>query len=426
MALKSNFSKTLGPGILFASTAIGVSHLVQSTRAGAQYGFALLGLIILANLMKYPFFEYASRYANVTGTSIIDGYKKISKWVLYAYTLITIGSMFFVMAAVGFVTSGFMENLLGLNNVFNYKFATTAILFTICTLILFLGRYSALDTLIKMIGLVLVISTLTAFILTLIHGPVERVADFQPPTIWNDAGLAFIIALLGWMPTALDLSSWNSLWTIERIDQTGYKPSLKETHREFNLGYWVSAGLSICFVTLGAYLIFGSGAQMPQGSAGFASGVVKLYTATIGEWSRLIIGASAFSIMFGTSIAVFDGYARALERCYILIGDRENSTNKSPNSYRFSLLILALGSFWVIAQFGGKSGFKTLIDLATTISFIISPFIAMATFYLVSKKFVGKEGVPPIWMRILSYFGIIFLSLFTLVFLLNKLKLFNL
>ena len=37
--------KTLGPGILFASTAIGVSHLVQSTRAGANYGFGLLFLL---------------------------------------------------------------------------------------------------------------------------------------------------------------------------------------------------------------------------------------------------------------------------------------------------------------------------------------------------------------------------------------------
>ena len=42
--------RTLGPGILFASTAIGVSHLVQSTRAGANYGFGLLFFIIIANL----------------------------------------------------------------------------------------------------------------------------------------------------------------------------------------------------------------------------------------------------------------------------------------------------------------------------------------------------------------------------------------
>ncbi|MBL4652913.1 MAG: hypothetical protein JKY53_08635 [Flavobacteriales bacterium] len=46
----SNFLKTLGPGILFASTAIGVSHLVQSTRAGAEYGFELLWLVLLTNL----------------------------------------------------------------------------------------------------------------------------------------------------------------------------------------------------------------------------------------------------------------------------------------------------------------------------------------------------------------------------------------
>ena len=77
---KDKFLKTLGPGILFASTAIGVSHLVQSTRAGANYGFALLWAVILANLFKYPFFEYGSRYANATGTSIIDGYKRMGTW----------------------------------------------------------------------------------------------------------------------------------------------------------------------------------------------------------------------------------------------------------------------------------------------------------------------------------------------------------
>ena len=34
--------KAVGPGILFAGACIGVSHLVQSTRAGAGYGFDLL------------------------------------------------------------------------------------------------------------------------------------------------------------------------------------------------------------------------------------------------------------------------------------------------------------------------------------------------------------------------------------------------
>ncbi len=32
----------LGPGLLFAATSVETSHLVQSTRAGALYGLALL------------------------------------------------------------------------------------------------------------------------------------------------------------------------------------------------------------------------------------------------------------------------------------------------------------------------------------------------------------------------------------------------
>ena len=42
--------KNLGPGLLFAGAAIGVSHLVQSTRAGADFGLGLLWALLLVNL----------------------------------------------------------------------------------------------------------------------------------------------------------------------------------------------------------------------------------------------------------------------------------------------------------------------------------------------------------------------------------------
>ena len=43
-----------GPGLIFTGSAIGTSHLVQSTRAGAMFGVALLGVIVLSTLLKYP------------------------------------------------------------------------------------------------------------------------------------------------------------------------------------------------------------------------------------------------------------------------------------------------------------------------------------------------------------------------------------
>lgn len=420
----AHFFKTLGPGILFASTAIGVSHLVQSTRAGANYGFELLWAVLLANLFKYPFFEYGSRYANATGTSIIDGYKKLGKGMLWLYFLITLGSMFFVSAAVGAVTAGFLDNLFGISSLIeNGTFITTIAFFIICLLILLLGQYSVLDKLVKVIGITLLISTLLAFVLTLINGPQNQTINFTAPDVWNSTGIAFMIALMGWMPTAVDLSAWNSLWTIERIKQSGYKPTLKETLLDFNFGYITSALLAICFITMGAFLIYGTGKTMPDNSAAFANEVVNLYTTSIGDWSYMIIAAAAFSIMFGTSIAVFDGYARALERATELIFLDKKDATEALNTRTFyigALILVVGGSFVLIWKFGTQ--LKALVDLATTISFLIAPVIAIANFKLVSKKFVPEYAVPAAWLKILSWLGIIFLTGFSLLFIIFKLS----
>ncbi len=419
-----NFWKTLGPGILFASTAIGVSHLVQSTRAGADFGFALLWAVIAANVFKFPFFEYGSRYASATGESIIDGYNRIGRWMLWLYFFITLLSMFFVTAAVGAVTAGFLDNLFGLTTLFpGFRLLPPTLLFAVCIIILVSGRFSILDGLIKLIGTVMLVTTVIAFAVCLWNGPVADWHTVQKPEIWTPVGIAFLVALMGWMPTALDLSTWNSLWTIERIRQSGYKPSLKETIFEFNLGYWVSAALSICFVTLGAYIVYGTAVQMPDKSADFASKVVDLYTSTIGQWSYLIIAGAAFSIMFGTSIGVFDGYARALERTTELLffsKQRAQEMLKEKGVYRISLLIVAAGAYLIIVQFSGK--LKSLVDLATTISFLIAPLVAIVNFKLVGKKYLPAEAAPSTFMKVLSYAGIIYLTGFSVLYVFTLLK----
>lgn len=406
-----NFLKTLGPGILFASTAIGVSHLVQSTRAGANFGFALVGFIIAANLFKYPFFEYGSRYANATGESIIDGYKRIGKWMLWLYFIITIISMLFVSAAVGAVTSGFLQNLFGITS---WGIYATIALFGVCVAILASGRYGLLDTLIKIIGSVLLVSTVFAFILALIKGPNPQIPSFVPPDIWDGKSMLFIIALMGWMPTAVDLSAWNSLWTLERIKQTGYKPSMKETLADFNLGYIISAVLSLCFVTLGSYMLYGTGTELPNSSGAFAHSVVGLYTAYIGDWSYIIIATAAFSIMFGTCIAVFDGFARSFERTIELLFLPEEENLSTKKAYNLSLSIIAIGAFLIIFLLGKH--IKTLVDLATTISFLIAPLIAIVNYRLVTGTDVKSEHQPKPWLKILSWAGILFLSGFALYF----------
>ena len=397
--------KTLGPGILFASTAIGVSHLVQSTRAGANYGFSLLIFIIIANIFKYPFFEFASRYSNATEKSIIEGYKILGKKIVWIYLVITLVSMFFISSAVGAVTAGFLQNLFHTSQ---FGILNHIIIFCICGFILSFGKYSSLDSLIKIIGFTLLISTLVSFILVLSKGPINK--SILPTIHYTKVDILFIIALMGWMPTAVDLSSWNSLWTLERIKDSSYKPKLKETLFEFNLGYFASAILSICFLTLGAYLMYGSDSSFSNNSAIFANQVIKLYTASIGSWSYLIISISSFSIMFGTCIAVFDGYARSANECIRLV--KNNSSNRT--FYNVIIWILILGSICIIYFFGSK--LKQLVDLATTISFLIAPFVAVANYSLVTKH-IDKSMQPKRWLRLLAIIGILYLIGFSFLFL---------
>ena len=413
----SHFSKTAGPGILFASTAIGVSHLVQSTRAGADFGLLILGFVVLAILLKYPFFEFGSRYANATQTSIIDGYKKLGTPALWLYFLLTIASMFFVTGAVGFVTAGFFENLFGIDFLGE---STIIILFAICVLILAIGKYSLLDSLIKIIVIVLVVSTVSAFLLALYNGPIEPVVGFEPKELWDVSGIFFLLALMGWMPTAVDLSSWNSLWTLERMKQTNYRPKLRETLFEFRLTYLITGILAVMFVTLGAFIFYGSGEDLPNNNSLFANKVVTLYTQTIGDWSYIIIAASAFTVMFGTIIAVLDGYSRSLQRSVELIFTKKEDKirTKFRTFYVIFLLVIAVGALVVIFQF--KSNLKELVDFATVLSFLIAPVIAVFNFRLVTGKHLAKDSQPSMLLKILSFAGIIFLSGFAIVFVLTR------
>lgn len=159
--------QSLGPGLLMAAAAIGVSHLVQSTRAGATYGFALIWAVILANFFKYPFLEYGPRYAIATGESMIEGYNRLGKWAIGIFVIFTLGTMFAVQAAVTIVSASLAAELTGIAL---SPLAWSAILLAICITILISGQYSALDGAIKLIMVVLAISTIVALGAALFQG----------------------------------------------------------------------------------------------------------------------------------------------------------------------------------------------------------------------------------------------------------------
>ena len=211
------------------------------------------------------------------------------------------------------------------------------------------------------------------------------------------------------MPTAVDMSCWTGLWAEQRMKQTNYVPSLKEALLDFNIGYVITGVLAVVFLSLGALIMFGSGIELSNSATTFAGQLIGLYTQSIGEWSYLIIAVAAFSTMFSTSITVLDGYGRVMDRILVLLLGKEKKW-----SYVIWISIVATGAYIVIAQY--LNDLRSLVDLATTISFIIAPVAAILNYKVILSKEVAEEFRPPFWLKSLAIAGICFLSAFTLVY----------
>ena len=402
--------RNLGPGLLFASMAIGTSHLVLSTKAGAQYGWVMVIPIILANILKYPFFEFGVRYTSVTNKTLIEGYLNRGKGYLWFYAGITLLTTFTILAALYTVTAGLFINLFNITNT-SISIVALGLFLTISTILIF-GKYKFLEISLKFVVSILFVALLTTTVLVLIQGPVSHIEGFKPTPIFNEVGVLFLIGLMGWMPTTVEASSWISLWSIEKW-KTQDKPSLKESLQEFNIGYSITAILAVFFMIIGWFTLYGTNIQLSNNAVSFADQVVLLFTEHIGSWAYIFIAISAFATMFSTCLTAHD----ALTRVSLDIVSLLNTKTKifsTKLAFGIGVTILTIINFIVIATFSANMG--KLVALATFVSFIVAPIIGYMNLKNVTSNDLAQEFWPGKYLRMLSYFGIVFLSCFSLYY----------
>lgn len=404
-----NLLKALGPGILVACAAVGGSHLVWSTRAGAEFGWTLLWLVLLANALKFPFFLYGQRYTAATGESLLAGYKRLGigyVWIFLAVNLLT-GTI--NIAGVGMLSGALLAGY-GISG-FSVPILTVALLL-ICGALLLVGHYRLLDGLAKVIIATLGISTLVAVGLATQNQP-AMAADFVAPSPYRWASFAFLISLLGWMPAPIDLSAWSSLWMFSRERQTGHFATVKESAIDFYLGYLAAVLLAVLFIGLGALVMYGTGESFSAGGVGFSQQLVKLYTETIGDWSRLLILSAAFITMFSTTLTCLDGYPRSLAACCALIKDLPPAG--FVNIHRVWIIVSVALASLVVLFF--VQNLLQLLSFAAIISFVTSPVLAYINYRVMNGQNVPEAYRPGLFLTLLSWAGLAFFSVMTLGYL---------
>ncbi|MBL4237603.1 Nramp family divalent metal transporter [Vibrio fluvialis] len=401
----SQLLRSLGPGIMMAAAAVGGSHLVASTKAGAIYGWQLAVLILLVNLFKYPFFKAGVQYTMGTGDSLVEGYAKMGKPYLWIFTVLAVFSGIVNTAALLM----FSASLLSYFIPFELSMPVLCgIVLATCLIILFAGHYRALDTLSKVIMAVLTIATLLAVVIAAAN-PAPVTVTTEGPSPWTLAAIGFLVVTMGWMPAPIEISSLTSVWLKSQCRQQ--RVTAQSALFDFNVGYIGTAILAIVFLALGALVLHGTGVELSKSGVGFSHQLVGLYASTIGEWSRYLIAVIAFFCIFGSTITVIDGYSRVIAESQRLLKEQRE---QSPKVLQGWMILVSAASLAIIVFFA--SALMPMLNFAMIMAFMTTPVFALLNYVLVTRTELPDELKVGPKLKALSILGLIYLFGFLALF----------
>ena len=397
-----------GPAMMMAATAVGVSHLVYSTQAGANYGFSLAWLIILIVVLKYPAFRFAVDYASATEQSLVTAYSKISKIALAWLAVGFFVDMFIATGALSLVTAGLIIS------VFKIPLSGPQVavgLMVITAVVLLNGQYAKAEKLVKV--LVLTFSVLaiaaTLFALPMLGSDSRAVLA----TLTPDRSLAiFVIAMAGWMPMPTNGAILYSKWVCERrkIDRERFDYAL--ALNDFRIGYGLTLVLALCFVAMGTAVLFDTGRQVPATAAGFAAELFGIFTTVIGNWSYPIIAAAGIAVIWSSQVALMDALPRVTDR---LAGILTGRPADAPSRFKLFLAVQVVGVSFMLLFL--MSNFTTFIYFATSMGFVAGPAIAYYNYRAITSNDVAAEYRPSLVLLTWNWISVFVLTAFAAAFL---------
>lgn len=393
---------------------------MQSTRAGADAGFGLAGVVLVALVLKYPFFEYGPRYAAATGESLVEGYRRIGAWAVWLYLALTLATAFIVDAAIVLLTGFLLLSVLGAHA---SPVLAGGIVYVACGLLLVAGRYRLLDRTMKVLLVTLALSTLLAAAVAFPRADLATLAPWPRVTLTGPAtggavSFAFLLALVGWMPSAIDVAVWSSLWTLAKDAADRARTSVAAARADFLVGYAGTGILAFAFLTLGAAVMYGRGKTFSSTGPVFSLQLLDLYARTLGAWSRPFVMVAILTTMLSTSLAVVDGFPRALaETARVILRRSAPSERIGEVGRAYWGTMLGIGALVLIVLAALARSLTAMVDFATIVSFLTAPMLGYLNLRAVTSPAFPAEHRPGRRMLALSWIGLVVLGGFGLVYL---------
>ncbi|MBI5490847.1 MAG: Nramp family divalent metal transporter [Deltaproteobacteria bacterium] len=415
-SLRAFFGR-LGPGFLLAAAAIGASHLVMAPQAGALYGSTFLWLVLASHVLKYPAFEFGPRYAAATGESLLAGYAHVPGprgWALWLTLGGTVLQGIGVLAGVVIICGAVLRVHTAVLSVEAWSVIVIVVVFGL----LVVGRYRWMDLLNKGMMLFLAATTLVAFVAA--APPASSYASFVVPEL-PEGSIALVAAMLGWMPTGIDVSIWHSMWTLEKLDLLGIpagsgaaRERMRTSLLDMRLGYGLSLVTAVMFLLIGSTLLAGRGAALK--GAGFARELAEGYAGILGAWMYHAFLVTAAFAMFSTAYTVMDGFSRAFEGCVAHLRKlragrqpdacEERASACGPTYWGF----LAVTSIIAAACIVAFPQPVRLVTFVATVTLVITPVLYGFNVWCVRHRIADPALRPPLATVALGWAGVAFMA----------------
>ena len=296
----------VGPGIVFASLAVGSGELILTPRAGALYGYALAWVALGTLVYKAAFTEGLARCTVATGNDIFISFNSVPGprgWVnclvvaIFALEALAYGG---IALAAGTAVNRLFPGV-------DMRQAAVGIVLLV-PIILVSGSYRVLEKVVLGIAAVLVGGVLYAtWNVTIV--PREVLAGFVPNI--PDGSTLTIMGLMGWVgagPTTLLYSSWLKEKIGGAPDESQYRGWITTVRLDCICAYTLIFLLSGCFLVLGATILHSQGLE-PKREETMA--VLSNMLGSV-PYGRPVFLVTAFFTLFSTVLAGVDGKGRAL------------------------------------------------------------------------------------------------------------------
>ena len=315
----------LGPSLVLCSIAIGSGEAIITPYFASLYGIGLLWVPVLSALCKVFVTERLARYTLATGETFVHGLYNLpgpKGWAIVITFIPWIFIAFFLAVGwplgVGASVYGAMHYA-GVNfeDGGNLTVKIVALLVILISMYLPISKkgYSAVELVCKIMIAIVVVSVFICGIM--MFPPIGEfvsnivpwnVADYKPTEIAN------ITTAIGYSGGGVMAISSYSYWVKEKgyhlFGQHDYKATSKIFGMDLALAYIIQP---ICAI----FIIICAGQILPEvGNVPNGRDIILITSdmlgGPLGPWAKLIWLLGAAAILFSTSIAVFDGWSRAL------------------------------------------------------------------------------------------------------------------